>query len=293
MLRLFALMATSVVVFGTSAMAQKVQAVAKDATVFSYKIHYLEAGRGAPVILLHGSGGEGARWMPTIQALAGDFRVIAPDQIGWGASDKPMTIYHGGVFAEFLARFMKEIRVPKAALIGQSMGAGVALQMAVKYPQMVERMVLVNGGGFTSPNDPPRTGAPDWHARQIANAGTLAESREYLEKMYYNHSLISDELVERNLILRLRSAYTAESVQTANARGLGGLTEEQVRGIKLPTLLVWGANDKLSPPANADKLNAAISGSRKVLIDKSGHYPFIEQADQFNAAVREFLKPQS
>ena len=293
MLRLFALMAASIVVFGTSAMAQKPQPVARDATVFSYKIHYLEAGRGAPVILLHGSGGEGARWMPTIQGLAPDFRVIAPDQIGWGASDKPMTIYHGGVFAEFLARFMKEIGVPKAALIGQSMGAGVALQMAVKYPQMVERMVLVNGGGFTSPNDPPRAGAPDWHARQIANAGTLGESREYLEKMYYNHSLITDELVEHNLILRLRSAYTAESVQTANARGLGNLTEEEVRGIKMPTLPVWGANDKLSPPANADKLNAAISGSRKVLIDKAGHYPFIEHQDQFNAAVREFLKPQS
>jgi pimeloyl-ACP methyl ester carboxylesterase len=292
MLRLFALIAASIVVLGTSAMAQKVEPVAKDATVFSYKIHYLEAGRGAPVILLHGSGGEGARWMPTMQGLAPSFRVIAPDQIGWGASDKPLTIYHGGVFAEFLARFMREIGVPKAALVGQSMGAGVALQMAVRYPQMVERMVLVNGGGFTSPND-PRAPAPDWHARQIANAGTLAESREYLEKMYYNHNLISDELVEHNLILRLRSAYTAESVQTANARGLGQLTEDEVRGIKLPTLLVWGAHDKLSPPANADKLNAAIAGSRKLLIDKAGHYPFIEHPDQFNAAVREFLKPQS
>ena len=293
MLRLFALTATSILAFGASAMAQKVDPVAKDATVFSYKIHYLEAGRGAPVILLHGSGGEGARWMPTIQGLAPDFRVIAPDQIGWGASDKPMTIYHGGVFAEFLARFMKEIGVPKAALIGQSMGAGVALQMAVKYPQMVERMVLVNGGSFTSPNDRTPAPSPDWHARQIANAGTLAESREYLEKMYYNKNLISDELVEHNLILRLRSAYTAEAVQTANARGLGNLTEAEVRGIKVPTLLVWGANDTLSPPANADKLNAAISGSRKVLIDKAGHYPFIEHPDQFNAAVREFLKPQS
>jgi pimeloyl-ACP methyl ester carboxylesterase len=291
MTRASILIAGSLLLSCTTAMAQ--QPTAKDATVFSYKIHYLEAGRGSPVILLHGSGGEGARWMPTIKGLASDYRVIAPDQIGWGASDKPMTIYHGGVFAEFLARFMKEIGVPKATLIGQSMGAGVALQMAVHYPQMVERMVLVNGGGFTSPNDPPRSGAPDWHARQIANAGTLAESREYLEKMYFNHSLITDELVESNLILRLRSAYTAEAVQTAGARGLGNLTEAQVRGIKAPTLLVWGANDKLSPPVNADKLNAAIAGSRKVLVDKAGHYPFIEHPDQFNQAVRDFLKPQS
>ena len=291
MLRASALMA-ALLISSTSAMAQ-IEPVKKDVTVFSYKIHYIEAGRGAPVILLHGSGGEGSRWMPTIKGLASEFRVIAPDQIGWGASDKPLTIYHSGVFAEFLARFMKEIGVPKASLVGQSMGAGVALQMAVSYPQLIDRMVLVNGGGFRAAGEAPRTGAPDWHARQIANAGTLAESREYLEKMYFNHSLINDELVEQNLILRLRSAYTAESVQTANARGLGVLNEADVRGIKVPTLLVWGANDKLSPPANADKLNDAIAGSRKVLIDKAGHYPFIEHPDQFNAAVREFLKPQS
>src|SRR5262245_64228692 len=111
-------------------------------------------------------------------------------------------------------------------------------------------MCLLNGVGFRSANDPPRTCAPDWHARQIANAGTLAESREYLEKMYYNHALISDKLVEDNLVLRLRSAYTAEAVQIANARGLGGVSEEQVRGIKTPTLLVWGADDKLYPPVN-------------------------------------------
>jgi pimeloyl-ACP methyl ester carboxylesterase len=291
MLRTSALIA-ALLMSATAAMAQT-EPVKKDIPVFSYKIHYLEAGRGTPVILLHGSGGEGARWMPTIKGLASEFRVIAPDQIGWGNSDKPMTIYHSGVFAEFLARFMKEIGVPKAALVGQSMGAAVALQMAVSYPQLVDRMVLVNGGGFRSANDPPRTGAPDWHARQIANAGTLAESREYLEKMYYNHALISDKLVEDNLILRLRSAHTAEAVQIANARGLGGVTEEQVRAIKTPTLLVWGANDKLSPVVNADKLNAAIAGSRKVLIDKAGHYPFIEHPEQFNQAVRDFLKPQS
>jgi pimeloyl-ACP methyl ester carboxylesterase len=263
---------------------------AKDATVFGYKLHYLEAGRGEPVILLHGTGGEGARWTPTIQGLASDFRVIAPDQIGFGQSDKPLTIYHSGVFAGFLAAFMKEIGLPKASLVGQSMGAGVALVFAAKHPQMVERMVLVNGGGYRSPAAPS---APDWHARQIANAGTLEESREYMEKLYFDHSFVTDKLVEQNLMQRLRSAYTIESMQIANDRGLGGVTEDEVRAITAPTLLVWGVNDKLSPPANADKLNAAIKGSRKVLIDKAGHYPFLEHPEKFNQVVREFLKPQS
>jgi pimeloyl-ACP methyl ester carboxylesterase len=91
-------------------------------------------GRGEPVILLHGSGGEGARWMPQIEALSTEFRVIAPDHIGFGESDKPMTTYHSGVFAGFVVGFMKTIRVPRAAFIGQSLGAAVGLDLAVHHP---------------------------------------------------------------------------------------------------------------------------------------------------------------
>jgi pimeloyl-ACP methyl ester carboxylesterase len=286
------LVAALVALFGASAGAQGLSPVAKDATVFGYKLHYLEAGRGEPVILLHGTGGEGARWMPTIQGLAGSFRVIAPDQIGFGQSDKPLTIYHSGVFAGFLAQFMKTIGVTKATIMGQSMGAGVALYMAVHHPEMVERLVLVDGGGYRSPSD-AAPAPPNWHNRQIANAGTLEESREYMEKLIYNHSLVTDELVEHNLELRMRSAFTIESMQTANERGLGGVTEAEVRAIKVPTLLVWGANDPLSSMANADKLNGAIKNSRKVVFDKAGHYPFLEHADKFNQLVLDFLKSQS
>jgi pimeloyl-ACP methyl ester carboxylesterase len=114
-----------------------------------------------------------------------------------------------------------------------------------------------------------------------------------MEKLIYDHSFVTDELVEHNLELRLRSAFTIESMQTANERGLGGVTEAEVRGIKVPTLLVWGANDPLSSLANADKLNGAIKNSRKVVFDKAGHYPFLEHADKFNQLVLEFLKSQS
>jgi pimeloyl-ACP methyl ester carboxylesterase len=186
-------MLASLLLLGTSAGAQeRVEPAAKDATVFGYKLHYLEAGRGEPIILLHGTGGEGARWMPTIQGLAAaNFRVIAIDQIGFGQSDKQLTIYHSGVFAGFLSQFMQTIGVPKAVIIGQSMGAGVALHLAVHHPEMVERLVLVDGGGYRSAANAPAA-PPNWHNRQIANAGTLEESREYMEKLYYDHSFVTD-----------------------------------------------------------------------------------------------------
>ena len=272
------------------AYAQDATVTPKDVMVYGMKIHYLEAGRGAPVILLHGSGGEGARWMPTIRGLASTHRVLALDQIGFGASDKPPANFHTGVFSGFLQGFMKAIGIPKATLIGQSMGAGVALYFSIHHPEMVDRLVLVNGGGFRSADAAPRSPSPiDWHARQIANAGTLEESREYLEKLYYDDAFVTDELVESNLILRLRSAYTVESASRAGERGLGVTTEEEVRALRVPTLLLWGKEDVLSGPANADRLNAAISGSRKMFIEKAGHYPFIEQPAQFNKAVLEFL----
>jgi len=273
---------------GGSMRAPEPAIIPKDATVLGFRIHYLETGAGDPVILLHGMGGEGARWMPTIRGLGSQFRMISPDQIGFGQSDKPLTAYHKGVFAGFLVEFMKAIAVPRATLIAQSMGVGVALYLAVHHPEMAARLVLVNGAGLGIDGSPPA--APDWHARQIANAGTLEESREYLEKIYFDRSRVTASLVEQNLVLRLRSAFTIESMQTANARGLGRLTEEELREIRVPTLLVWGMNDPLSPVQTADKLHAAIKGSRKVLIDRAGHFPFLEHPEQFNQAVLDFLK---
>src|SRR5215470_7566318 len=123
-------------------------AAARDVSVLGFKLHYLEAGRGAPVVLLHGLGGDGSRWAPNIEPLAKDFHVFALDQIGFGESDKPLANYHTGMLSEFLVGFLKAAAIPKASLVGNSMGAGVALYTAVHYPDMVDRIVLADGGGF-------------------------------------------------------------------------------------------------------------------------------------------------
>src|SRR5437899_986917 len=95
--------------------AQSVGIASKDVTVLGFKLHYLEAGRGAPIVLLHGLGGDGSRWRPNIEPLSKDFHVFALDQIGFGESDKPLANYHTGMLAEFLVGFMKAAGISKAS----------------------------------------------------------------------------------------------------------------------------------------------------------------------------------
>ena len=79
-------------------------------------------------------------------------------------------------------------------------------------------------------------------------------------------------------------------MQEAGEKGLGSLTEAEVRGVKAPTLIVWGKYDELANPAGADRLEKAIQGSKKVIVDDCGHLPQLEKADEFNRLVRDFLK---
>jgi len=275
---------------------QRLQVVAKDVTVLGFKLHYLEAGRGQPVVLLHGLGGDGSRWAPNIEPLARDFHVYALDQIGFGQSDKPLANYHTGMLAEFLVDFLKAANVGRASLVGNSMGAGVALYTAARFPQAVNKIVLADGGGYrTAGSD--RAGAAGGVAenaeaarrRQLQNSVTRDETREFFKILFHDKSLVTHKMVDEQLAMRLQSAFTITKIQEAGQKGLGALTEEQVRGVKAPTLILWGKYDELANPAGADRLERTIPGSKKVIIDDCGHMPQLEKATEFNRLVRDFL----
>ena len=275
----------------TASAQPRTNAAARDVTVLGFTLHYLEAGRGAPVVLLHGLGGDGSRWAPNIDPLAKDFHVFALDQIGFGQSDKPLANYHTGMLADFLVGFLKQVGVPKTSLVGNSMGAGVALYTAAKYPQVVDRIVLADGGGFRSAAaGPPPAPTPEaLHRRQIQNSVTREETREFFRILFHDKSLVTDRMVDDQLQMRLRSAFTITKIQESGEKGLGSLTEADVRAVRAPTLILWGKYDELANPAGADRLEKTIPGSKKVIIDDCGHMPQFEKANEFNRVVREFL----
>lgn len=256
----------------------------KSATVFGFKLRYREAGQGPVVILLHGLGGDSSRWLPTMTALAGEFRLIALDQIGFGQSDKPLVNYNHALLAEFLTEFLRAVDVSRASLVGHSMGAYVALHVAVHSPAMVERLVLVDGGGV-GPNKPRSE-----HLLRIQNGTTLAETRQYFELLFHDKSRVTDELVRDNYRRRLQVAFTISKMQEARANNVAILAAEQLARIDAPTLIVWGKHDELLPPSMADELRQAIAGSRVVLIDRAGHLPQVEQPEQFHRLLQDFLR---
>jgi pimeloyl-ACP methyl ester carboxylesterase len=263
---------------------------ARDIVVLGFKLHYLEAGSGPAVVLLHGLGGDGSRWRPNVEPLAKDFHVFALDQIGFGQSDKPLANYNTGMLAEFLVEFLKAVNIPKASLVGNSMGAGVALYTAVHYPQVVERIVLADGGGFRAANaaSPAPMTSEALRRRHLQNSTTREETREFFRILFHDKSLVTEKMVDEQLVMRLRSAFTITKMQEAGDRG--SLSEQQVRGVKTPTLIVWGKYDELANPAGADRLEQTIPGAKKVIIDNCGHMPQLEKADEFNRIVREFLR---
>jgi 2-hydroxy-6-oxonona-2,4-dienedioate hydrolase len=268
--------------------AQPAGVASKDVTVLGFKLHYLEAGSGTPIVLLHGLGGDGSRWRPNIEPLSKDFHVFALDQIGFGESDKPLANYHTGMLAEFLVDFLKAVNVSKASLVGNSMGAGVALYTAVHFPQVVDRIVLADGGGYRSAGNAPAAPSADaLRRRQLQNSVTRAETREFFKILFHDKSLVTDKMVDEQYAMRLRSAFTITKMQEAGNRG--SLTEEEVRAVKAPTLILWGKYDELANPAGADRLEKAIAGSRKVIIDNCGHMPQLECTAEFNRLVRDFL----
>jgi pimeloyl-ACP methyl ester carboxylesterase len=279
-----------VIVASTTAIsvAQPSTGLERDATVYGFKIHYAEAGQGPTVILLHGLGGDISRWAPTIAPLAKTFRVLVPDQIGFGNSDKPLANYHVGMLSDFLVGFMKAVGVARASLVGNSMGAFVAAYTAVHHPDLVDRLVLVDGAGYGGPRTTPMTPA-EQHRRQIQNGVTLDETREFFRIMWFDKSRVTDTLVEQALTTRLRSAFAITKIQEAGDKGLGAISPKEMASITSPTLVVWGAHDELISPTVADRLVADIPGARKILIEDAGHLPQLERPDEFNEIVGAFL----
>ena len=278
---LLAFVATSAQTVAPAARAEK------EATIYGQKIRYVEAGTGAPVILLHGLGGNSTNWMLNITPLSEQYRVIVPDQLGFGRSDKPFISYRVGTYVDFLDRLYRELKIERATLVGNSMGGWIAALYAIAHPEKVERLVLVDAAGFAPPKD--------FDAARlvgILNPSTREGMRQLASLVFYNKALFtSDAAIDVLLTQRLSAGdgHVIQSLMESVARG-DDMLDNRLAGIKQPTLLIWGRADGLTPLNEyGERFKREIKGSQLIVLEKSGHAPQFEQPAEFNAALLKFL----
>lgn len=255
------------------------------ATVYGVKIHYVEAGSGPVVVLLHGLGGNTTNWAFNITALAQKYRVVVPDQIGFGKSDKPLINYRITTYVDFLDAFLKELKIERASLVGNSMGGWVAASYALAHPERVERLVLADAAGLMPAQE------LDMALLMKLNPSTREGMKELVSRVFYNKGIfMSDAFIDASMVARINAGdgYTIRSLTESILRREDFL-DTRMSAIKSPTLVIWGREDGLLPLADGQRFQKEIKGAQLIIFEQCGHVPQVEKALDFNAAVLKFL----
>ena len=192
--------------------------------------------------------------------------------------------YRVGTYTDFLDKFMSELKIEKASLVGNSLGGWIAADFALKYPAKAEKIVLVDAAGIKP---------DDVNFRQIyaLNFSTRDEVRQLVKLVFYNQAIFGSEaFIEESLRLRIAAGdgYTINSLIDSIKRD-EDFFNDRLGGIKQPTLIIWGKQDGLLPLADGEKFDREIPNSDLVVFDKCGHVLQVEKGTDFNKAVLEFL----
>jgi len=271
----------------TLASSQTVQPLPPHQTVVvhGHKIAYYEAGKGSVVILIHGLGADSRHWAANVDPLSRNFHVFALDMIGYGQSDKPLMRYRVETFADYLHGFLKALKIPRASLVGNSLGGWVALDFTIRHPQMVEKLVLVDAAGLR----------PEITLKMPADGARLLSIlnvRWFFDFIAANKEWAAVDLgpsaFERHL--ENGDSYTIASSVAAMATGKE-FEDAKLGKVRVPTLIIWGRDDALIPLSFGERLNRGIAGSQLVVLDGTGHIPMVGKPAEFNEAVRKFLSP--
>ncbi|KUG07553.1 alpha/beta fold hydrolase [Solirubrum puertoriconensis] len=265
---------------------------------------------GRTVVLLHGKNFFGAYWRATVEALSkAGFRVVVPDQVGFGKSDKPNIHYSFHQLARNTKRLLDTLGVQRAAVVGHSMGGMLATRFALEYPSTTERLVLENPIGL----EDYRRGVPFQSVDQ-ATATELKATEESIRKYHATYYPAGYPKAHDQWLLPL-AAQTRHpdfpQVALASALTYDMIFQQPVAyefdRIQVPTLLIIGQQDRTvvgkglvkdpkvlvtlgQYPALGKRTAAQIKGSKLVELQKVGHIPHLEAPQQFHAALLGFLK---
>ncbi|ABQ70523.1 alpha/beta hydrolase fold [Rhizorhabdus wittichii RW1] len=266
------------------------------ADVDGVKYHYHDIGTGEPLILIHGGGPGASGWSNysrNVEALSRQFRLIIPDLVGYGQSDKP--VLEGprfGIYAKGMLGLMSRIGIEKAHVVGNSLGGGTAIKMALEAPDRIGRLILMGPAGLLAPSTP----MPTLGVRQImefygGEGPTREKLRAFLQTMVYDSSFLTEELLDGRI-----AAATQPDLLANPPLGRGGpppieaLWKENLAGITHDTLILWGREDRVNPMDMHLTLLAQLPNAQFTVFTRCGHWVQWEKAKAFNALVASFVR---
>ena len=253
--------------------------------VNNVRMHYIEAGQGTPLLLLHGLGGSHEMWLPVMPELARSYRVIAGDHRGHGASDKPRGQYSIRLFSNDWLALMEALKVDGAHVLGLSMGGAIAMRLAVEAPQRVRSLILVDTWAYPH----PEFLAMLRQRLEKLSAGDLAVYAEAAIPQVFSPRFIqANPQVIADFRARLARA-SSDSLRSAIAACMSHDMQGTLARIQAPTLVVVGSEDRLLPRFHSEYLRRAIHQASLTVIAGSGHIPHLEVPERFLRVVREFL----
>ncbi|TAM54178.1 MAG: alpha/beta fold hydrolase [Acidobacteria bacterium] len=236
-------------------------------------------GRGPVVVLLHGAGDNAGTWFKVVPELIGSHRLVVPDLAGHGGSaprSGPIDIADvlGGVEADLDAVAPGE----KVVLVGNSLGAWIAMLVAQRHPERVAMAVCVDGGAIRGSN---------LSARVLPQ--NRREARESVAQTRDPASPPIPAWVLDDIVRQAREGPLARFAATAATMGGFVLDDDQLRALRVPVRLIWGASDRLVPLDYARRMQAALPDATLVTLDRCGHVPQVECPDRLVAALHQVL----
>lgn len=250
------------------------------------KIRYLESGNSTKIlVLVHGLGASAERWDQVIPIFADHYRVIVPDLIGFGYSDKPIADYTPEFFSDFLEKFFDAAHIVCPNLIGSSLGGQIAAEYTAKNPKKIKKLILVSPAGVMKQSTPALDAyimAAMYPNEQSAkNAFELMEGSE--KKI---HDDIINGFIERMRLPNAKLAFMSTLLGLKNSE----IITTKLQSIHSPSLVIWGSNDPVIPIDYAKNFISAIQNSKFHKMEGCGHTPYVQEPQVFASVVLNFLE---
>lgn len=252
----------------------------------------LEAGQGAPLVLVHGTGGHLEAYVRNVRALSERFHVILYDMVGHGFTDKPDRPYTVDVLSDHLVAVLDALGVERAHLSGESLGGWVAAWTAAHHPERVDRLVLNTPGNIT--NKPEVLEAVKASSLKAAREASEQSVRARVAWLFHDTSFVTDELVALRLAIYTQPGFARAmenivALQDWEHRAPFVWSPEWCQKIVADTLLLWTDHDPTGGLDEAELLREWIPGAELTVIEGAGHWPQWEKPDEFDALHTEFL----